>query len=94
MKFQARKKGGRSLLLPGLPVRPRLLWEDGDNPKVINKMAERDRVTLDAPRVEHTPPCAFHILGLRLTGPQRWNTDRERSATLPSVGLLLLLVAF
>ena len=66
---EARKQGGRSLLLPGLPVRARLLRKDGDNPKGLNKMAERGLVTLAAPRVEHTPACVFHILGLRRTGP-------------------------
>ncbi len=66
---EARKQGGRSLLLPGLPVRARLLRKDGDNPKGLNRMAERGLVKLAAPRVEHTPPCVFHILGLRRTGP-------------------------
>ena len=90
---EARKQGGRSLLLPGLPVRARLLREDGDNPKGLNKMAERERVTFAAPGVEHTPPCVFHIPGLRRTGPRRWNTVRERPATLPSLGLSGLFAA-
>ena len=66
---EARKQGGRSLLLPGLPVRARLLPKGGDKPKGLNRMAERERVTLAAPGVEHTPPCVFHIPGLRRTGP-------------------------
>ena len=55
---EARKQGGRSLLLTGLPVRARLLPKGGDKPKGLNKMAERERVTLAAPRVEHTPPMS------------------------------------
>ncbi len=90
---RAAKRGGRSLLLPGLLVRARLLQEDGDNSKGLNKIAERKRVTLAAPRVEHTPPCVFHILGLLRTRPRRWNTARERSATLPSMGLSVLFAA-
>ena len=41
MTHQARKQGGRSLLLPELPVRPRNLQEDWDKSKGINKMSDR-----------------------------------------------------
>lgn len=72
---EARKQGGRSLLLPGLPVRARLLRKGGDKPKGLNRIAERERVTLAAPRVEHTPPCVFHIPGFRRTVPPEVEHD-------------------